>query len=120
MKAKILATLRNKRDVVSGAALSADLGVSRVTVWKHIRKMQELGYPIEATPKGYQLVGEADFLYPWEMGARAAQVHHFESVGSTMDVARELARQGCAHMTVVVAEHQTQGRGAFATCVAFF
>jgi BirA family biotin operon repressor/biotin-[acetyl-CoA-carboxylase] ligase len=111
MKAKIISSLRGHAGVISGAALSADLGVSRVTIWKHIRKLQELGYPIEATSKGYRLKGEADFLYPWEMGTRARLIHHYDSVGSTMDVARDLARRGCAHMSVVVAEAQTQGRG---------
>jgi len=39
------------------------------------------------------------------------EIHHFHQVGSTMDIARELARKGAAEGTVVVAERQTQGRG---------
>jgi len=35
----------------------------------------------------------------------------FDTVGSTMDVAHELAREGAAHGTVVLAAEQTAGRG---------
>ena len=38
-------------------------------------------------------------------------VHWFESLDSTMTVAAELAREGCAHGTVVVADEQTAGIG---------
>ncbi len=36
---------------------------------------------------------------------------HFETVGSTNEVALELARLGCAHGTVVCAQAQTAGKG---------
>ncbi len=38
-------------------------------------------------------------------------VQRLETCSSTSDIARELASQGAAHGTVVVAEEQTQGRG---------
>jgi BirA family transcriptional regulator, biotin operon repressor / biotin---[acetyl-CoA-carboxylase] ligase len=38
-------------------------------------------------------------------------VHWFESIGSTMTVAAELAREGAPHGTVVVADEQTAGIG---------
>lgn len=41
----------------------------------------------------------------------AARVAGFDSVGSTMDAAHELARAGAAHGTIVLAEEQTAGRG---------
>ncbi len=37
----------------------------------------------------------------------------FNTVGSTNDVARRLARQGAPEGTLILAEHQTQGRGRF-------
>jgi BirA family biotin operon repressor/biotin-[acetyl-CoA-carboxylase] ligase len=40
-----------------------------------------------------------------------ATIHRLESVPSTNDAARELARAGAAHGTAVVAEEQTRGRG---------
>jgi BirA family biotin operon repressor/biotin-[acetyl-CoA-carboxylase] ligase len=38
-------------------------------------------------------------------------IHWYEEVGSTSDVAKELAEEGAAHGEVVVAEAQTAGRG---------
>lgn len=111
MKAKILDALRRSATPVSGSALCTLLGTSRVAVWKHIQKLQELGYPIAAGPKGYTLQGEADRLLPWEFPGRVERMHCFEELPSTMDTAKELARGGCPHFTVVVAERQSAGRG---------
>mgnify|MGYP001289256542 CR=1 FL=1 len=110
MKGEILAQLQ-AADVVSGESLSQLLGVSRVAVWKHIRQLQELGYEIEASSKGYRLRSAPDAPFPWVFGQRAAQVHYFPETSSTMDIAMEMARQGCPNFTIVVAERQTKGRG---------
>src|SRR5512142_2739373 len=40
-----------------------------------------------------------------------AVVHRVESVSSTNDVARNLAQEGAAHGTAVLAREQTRGRG---------
>ncbi len=64
MKGRILQLLRAEKGVVSGERLSADLGISRVSVWKHIKKLQEFGYPIAAMPKGYMLTHPYDALSP--------------------------------------------------------
>jgi BirA family biotin operon repressor/biotin-[acetyl-CoA-carboxylase] ligase len=45
---------------------------------------------------------------PGEIGWR---IHYFESIGSTQVQAGELAARGAAHGTVVIAEHQSAGRG---------
>ncbi|RLC02161.1 MAG: biotin--[acetyl-CoA-carboxylase] ligase, partial [Deltaproteobacteria bacterium] len=55
MKARILTILRDNEDVVSGEDISTHLGISRVAVWKHIQKLQSLGYGIQSSAKGYQL-----------------------------------------------------------------
>lgn len=91
--------------------MSARLGVSRVAVWKHIRRLQDDGYPIESTPKGYRLTGRPDMLKPWEFAGREGRMHCYGEVESTMAIARELAREGCPEFTVVTAERQTKGRG---------
>ena len=75
------------------------------------QKAQEIGYPIEATSKGYCLISAPDVLYPWEFGNRESKIHYFDAVDSTMDVARGLARNNCPHFTVVIAGRQTKGRG---------
>ena len=111
MKGQILKILRAENDVVSGETLSSQLGVSRVSVWKHIKRLQEVGYHIQATPKGYRLISAHDSLYPWEFGDREAKIHYFDEVTSTMDVARNLARNDCPDFSVVIAGHQKKGRG---------
>ena len=111
MKKKILQLLRQNSQQISGEKLSSALGVSRVTIWKHIKGLIGHGYDIAATAKGYRLVSEPDTPFAWEDPVRSERIHYFESVGSTMDVARDLARKGCPHLTIVVADLQGEGRG---------
>ena len=111
MKGKILTELRSRKDIVSGEYLSSILGISRVSVWKHIHKLQELGYNILSTSNGYQLIDSPDVLYSWEFPDREARIHYFFELSSTMDTAKELARKNCPDFTVVIAGRQTSGRG---------
>ncbi|GBC62175.1 biotin--[acetyl-CoA-carboxylase] ligase [Desulfonema ishimotonii] len=111
MKSKIIRRLRDEREILSGEALSTDLGVSRVSVWKHIRQLQEMGYGIDSAPKGYRLTDTPDVLWPWEFPGREERIHYFPETGSTMTVARKMARNGCPAFTVVIAGQQTGGRG---------
>ena len=111
MKGKILTELRSRKDIVSGEYLSSILGISRVSVWKHIHKLQELGYNILSTSNGYQLIDSPDVLYSWEFPDRGARIHYFSELSSTMDTAKELARKNCPAFTVVIAGRQTSGRG---------
>ena len=110
-KQTILTMLRAGRDIVSGSELSSALDVSRVAVWKHVHRLQQVGYEIEATPKGYRLINDPDIPFAWEFPGRETSIHHFPRVESTMEPARKLARSGCPHFTVVVAERQSAGRG---------
>jgi len=111
MKGQILNQLRDAKAVISGEELSSKLGVSRVNVWKHIQKLKEFGYHIDATAKGYRLINDPDVLFPWEFPQRESKLHYFDKVSSTMDIARDLARKTCPDFTVVVAGEQTKGRG---------
>ena len=102
----------------SGASLSQQLGVSRAQVWKDVEALRGLGYGIEgAAGDGYRLAETPDRLYPEEihagLGTRwlARDLRWFESLDSTNRLAVELARDGAAHGTTVVAEGQTAGRG---------
>lgn len=111
MKAKILKELRSRKDIVSGEYLSSALGISRVSVWKHIHKLQEFGYNILSASNGYQLIGSPDILFPWEFAGRESSIHYFSELSSTMDMAKDLARKNCPDFTVVIAGRQTKGRG---------
>ena len=52
MKEKIFHLLKETDDILSGERISAELGVSRVSVWKHIKKMVGSGIPISSSSKG--------------------------------------------------------------------
>ena len=111
MKGGILKVLRGSGDYVSGEVLSKELGISRVSIWKHIRSLKEDGYIIEASSKGYRLVSSPDLLLPCEFPDWEGKIHYFREIASTMDVARELAKRGAEAGTIVVAESQSRGRG---------
>ncbi len=110
-KGQILKLLRQCHDYVSGETISHQLGVSRVAIWKHVRSLKGDGYVIETSPRGYRLVSSPDLLLPYEFPDLEQRIHHFRQVGSTMDIARELAKKGAEEGTIVVAEIQTHGRG---------
>ncbi|MDQ1330176.1 MAG: BirA family transcriptional regulator [Thermodesulfobacteriota bacterium] len=111
MKGRILSILKAENGIVSGEVISSALDISRVSVWKHIRKLQESGYDIRSTPTGYQIMSHSDLLFPWEFTGREGKIHYYAEVSSTMDIARELARKGSPHFTVVISGIQTKGRG---------
>jgi BirA family biotin operon repressor/biotin-[acetyl-CoA-carboxylase] ligase len=110
-KGQLLKELRSQGDIVSGEQLSATLGISRVSVWKHIHKLQELGYHILSTSNGYRLIDSPDIPFPWEFSDRGFNVLYYPEVSSTMDTAKDLARKNCPDFTVAVAGRQTKGRG---------
>jgi BirA family transcriptional regulator, biotin operon repressor / biotin---[acetyl-CoA-carboxylase] ligase len=111
LKGQILKALRERSDYLSGETLSAQLGISRVSIWKHIRSLKKDGYVIGTSPRGYRLVSSPDLLLPYEFPDLEQRIHYFPEIGSTMDAARELAKKGAEEGTIVIAEAQTQGRG---------
>lgn len=111
MKSWILENLRKKEGVVSGQALSAQLGISRVSIWKHIQQLQALGYGITSSAKGYRLENSPDVPYPWEFADRESKIIYYAELTSTMDAAKHLARKGCPDFTTVIAGRQKNGRG---------
>ena len=111
MKGQILNALRECGGYLSGETLSQQLGISRVSIWKHIRSLKQDGYVIEPSPRGYRLVSSPDLLLPCEFPDLEQRIHYFPQISSTMDAARQLAKKGAAEGTIVVAEAQTRGRG---------
>ena len=153
MKEQIIHILRQVTpNTVSGPEISAQIGISRVAVWKHIKQLKNQGYAIQSTPNGYRLdlspsetappsnyshvtsldtpmrenpksdTGKAghpktdqnecsDLPLPLYFPEREGLIHHFFSLSSTMDRAKEIAREGAPHLSVVISEEQTAGRG---------
>jgi BirA family biotin operon repressor/biotin-[acetyl-CoA-carboxylase] ligase len=103
---------------VSGAALAGHLGLSRTAVWKHVLRLKQSGLDIESRPgQGYRLLSLPDRLLPALIRRRLTRgifgrtIYAFSETDSTNTRARELAERGAAEGTLVVAEHQTRGRG---------
>jgi BirA family transcriptional regulator, biotin operon repressor / biotin---[acetyl-CoA-carboxylase] ligase len=114
---RILRVLHDET-IVSGGRLAHELGISRAAIWKHIEHLRALGYRIDARQAhGYRLTGVPDRLLPMEIQRRLGgtrfgrTVVHYEETGSTNEEAARLARAGAPEGTLVVAEHQTRGRG---------
>ena len=66
---KVLTFLQtHNTEYLSGQDLSDVLKISRVAVWKHIKKLKDLGYKIESKQKlGYKLTENSELLLPWEI-----------------------------------------------------
>lgn len=112
IKTKILEILyQAKEDTISGVKLSEVLQVSRVAVWKHITALKESGFDIESRAKGYVLLTPDDLLLPFCFKESLQdRIFHFQTLDSTMDKAKRLAKDA-PHLSVVIAENQTTGRG---------
>jgi len=119
MEEKILKVFRNNKDLfVSGEDLSKELSISRAAVWKHIEKLRQYGYEITAQPhSGYKLISTPDILCDWELEPLlkgtifSKSIISYQELPSTMDTASELAEEGAAEGTLVIANAQTKGRG---------
>lgn len=117
IETQVLAELSEDR-YSSGQAISRKLNMTRSAVWKHIVKLRERGYVIEASPRhGYRIAGRPDKLLPAEIKPLlkadliGGRIVHLEETGSTTDEARRLIGESAPEGTVVIAEGQSSGRG---------
>ena len=116
---RILTFLKTHNDeYLSGQDLSDVLKISRVAVWKHIKRIKSLGYKIDSKQKlGYKLVKNTDLLLPWEItdgiktkliGKRA---YYFDTIDSTQNFAAKISKNTKENGTVIISQKQTSGRG---------
>jgi len=116
---KILELFKKNRAIYrSGEDVSAILGISRQALWKHIEKLRDTGYMIEAVPHlGYKLLKVPDKILAaeikWNLKTRniGKTIYSHESLGSTNDTAYALAERGAPEGTLVIADRQTKGKG---------
>jgi len=116
---KVLTFLQtHNTEYLSGQDLSDVLHISRVAVWKHIKKIQELGYNVESKQKlGYKLISNSKLLLPWEITSNlktkiiGQRAYYFDSLDSTQKQALKMAVDPANNGTVIVATKQTGGRG---------
>ncbi len=116
---KVLSFLKtHNTEYLSGQDLSDVLKISRVAVWKHIKKIKELGYKIESKQKlGYRLVSNTDLLLPWEISSGLKtkkighEIYYFDSINSTQEYGLKLAKDSKNDGVIVIAQKQTDGKG---------
>lgn len=116
---KVLHFLKAHRlEYLSGEDLSEVLKISRVAVWKHIKKIQTLGYKIESKQNlGYRLSNTTNLMLPWEIteGLKTKQVgkkvYYFDSVDSTQNFASSISKNPDDSGAVIISETQTIGKG---------
>ena len=118
LKEEILTLLRQRGDYVSGQDMSSRLGVNRAAVWKTVEALRQEGYTISSvTRRGYRLESAPDRLsrgevltalgdHPWRDRVRV-----LDTVDSTNNLCKVLAHEGAPSGTVILADHQTGGRG---------
>lgn len=110
--------LEREGQYVSGEEISTKLSVSRTAIWKQINIIKEKGYIIESSPRvGYRLLERPDILVPEELKILlptpgfVREIHVYDQLSSTNDLAKKMAAEGAGEGTVVIAEQQLKGRG---------
>jgi BirA family biotin operon repressor/biotin-[acetyl-CoA-carboxylase] ligase len=110
--------LDHETTFVSGSVLARKLGMSRVGVWMHMKKLREQGFAFEAVrSRGYRLVQQPAGLNLLLVQAhlrprgRSHDLLCLPEVDSTNDEAERQLAAGRPTPFVVLARRQTQGRG---------
>lgn len=116
MTNRILKMLKTADGYISGVAISAECGISREAVRKHINKLKAAGYKIESvTNKGYRLseipdiLDEEDIRDALTAKRMGSRILLFDEVDSTNIVLKQ--NSALPEGTVAAAEAQTAGRG---------
>lgn len=116
---RVLAFLKlHRSEFLSGVDLSRVLKISRVAVWKHIKRIRALGYKIESKKKlGYKLVGNTERLLPWEItyGLKTNLIgkrsYYFDTIDSTQNFAAKIASNSKENGSIIISQNQTSGKG---------
>lgn len=119
VKKTLLIELSNANgEYISGSELARQLGVSRNAVWKAVKALENDGYNIESvTAKGYRLSSDNNVLSNEIIASKnkskrlGGEIIILDETASTNNYAKELAANGAAHGTVIIAEKQSSGKG---------
>ena len=112
--------LAREPEWVSGTALAAKLGVSRVSVWHQMEKLRQQGFVFEAQrSRGYRLAARPGLLHAalveiqLKVRPRGFTLVVLDEIDSTNDEAARQLAAGRAAPFAVLARRQTLGRGRF-------
>lgn len=117
MDEKLIELLKSTDDYISGEEISKEFGLTRASVWKHIKALKEIGYKIEGVSrKGYKLISCPDLIVPNEISSYlntkfiGREIFYFPEISSTNDYGKTLegkAKNGA----LIVSEMQVGGKG---------
>lgn len=111
----LLALEQAPNGLLSGAALAARLGLTRASVWKHVKALRSEGFPIRTRKaSGYALTAPFDFsLLKGEVGRDLGfwKIHYQFATPSTQLLAKHAAEQNAPEGHFWIVEKQTAGRG---------
>ena len=116
---KILSFLKAHRsEFLSGQDMSDILKISRVAVWKDIKKIRALGYKIESKQNiGYRLVDSSKLPLPWEIKEDlntkflGNRIYYFDTIDTTQNFAMKIASKKNEDGSIVISKKQTGGKG---------
>ena len=116
---KILSFLKAHRsEFLSGQDMSDILKISRVAVWKDIKKIRSLGYKIESKQNiGYRLVDSSKLPLPWEIKEDlnteflGNRIYYFNTIDTTQNFAMTIASKKNEDGSVIISKKQTGGKG---------
>ena len=116
---KILSFLKaHESEFLSGQDMSDILKISRVAIWKDIKKIRSLGYKIESKQNlGYRLLDSSELLLPWEVTQNlntkflGKRVYYFDTIDTTQNFAIKIASNSDENGTIIISKKQTGGRG---------
>ena len=116
---KILAFLKAHRsEFLSGQDMSDILKISRVAVWKDIKKIRSLGYKVESKQNiGYRLINYSKLPLPWEIKEDlnteflGGRIYYFNTIDTTQNFAMKIASKKNENGSIVISKKQTGGRG---------
>ena len=116
---KILSFLKaHGSEFLSGQDMSEVLKISRVAVWKDIKKIRSLGYKVESKQNiGYRLIDSSKLPLPWEIKENlntrflGNRIYYFNTIDTTQNFAMKIASKKNEDGSVVISKKQTGGRG---------
>ena len=116
---KILSFLKaHELEFLFGQDMSDILKISRVAIWKDVKKIRSLGYKIESKQNlGYRLLDSSELLLPWEVTQNlnteflGKRVYYFDTIDTTQNFAIKIASNGDENGTIIISKKQTGGRG---------
>lgn len=113
---QLINILISSNSFISGSRIAQMLGVSRATVNRLVKELEDMGFVVEAHPRlGYRIVIHNDLekisgreIY---RGVATYRVEYLRECSSTQDIVDTLAKEGAPEGTTVVCEKLTRGRG---------